>query len=120
VEDEESKAHIKAILGGLGIAIGCTFAGQAILRALIRFGNINTRQPASWVLHSYPRVKGVVSVLRAFARMLGGGSGGGWMGKMNRHIGVWGVLGVTGWVFVKWHGLFVDGWCSSHSLSLSF
>ena len=58
-EAEETEAQIKAILGGIGIAIGCTFTGRAILRALIKFDNTNTHQPASWVLHSYPRVKGV-------------------------------------------------------------
>jgi hypothetical protein len=48
-------------------------------------------------------------MVQAFSRMLGGGSGGGWMGEANRCIGIWGVLGVMGWGFVKWYGLFVDG-----------
>ena len=107
-EEEESKAQIKAILGGIGIGIGCTLTARAIIRTLIKFSNIDTNQPTSWV-RSYPRVGWVVSVLQAFGRMLGGEIGSGWMGKVNKCIGVLGVLSVTGWVFVKWYGLFVDG-----------
>jgi hypothetical protein len=92
--EEEGKAQIKAILGGLGIAIGCTFTGRAILRALIMFCNTNANRPR-WV-RSYPRVGWTVSVLQVFGRMLGGGSGDGWMGKVNRCVGLLELLGVTG------------------------
>jgi hypothetical protein len=86
--------HKRAILGGIGISIGCSFAGRAIIRALIKFGNTDTNinRPSStlnWVL----RVKGVVSVLQAFGRMLGGGSWGGWMRKVDRCMGCWGCWG---------------------------
>jgi len=58
---------------------------------------------------SHVRVTGGVGLVEAFGRILGGAGNSGRMWKLERFVSTLGVFYATGWVFVKWHGLFVDG-----------
>jgi hypothetical protein len=55
------------------------------------------------------RVAGDVGLVQASGRMLGRAGNSGRMGKLGRFVIMLGVSYATGWVFVKRHGLFLDG-----------
>jgi hypothetical protein len=47
-----------------------------------------------------------VKFVKAFGQILDGARNSGLMGKQGRFVS---MLYATEWVFVKWHGLFIDG-----------
>jgi hypothetical protein len=70
---KKTKPKIKAILGGIGIATGCTSAGWLVMRGPVKFSNAGSSSCSSRA-RSHPRVGGVVSDLQVFGRLFGGES----------------------------------------------
>ena len=111
-EEEEGKAQIKAILGGIGVGVGCTSAGRAILRALIKFGeggypSVHLRVGSGSGGCTFG-IRKVIRVLEVFGRMLGGKSGTGseWMGRVKGGVGsvLYDWMGVREmvWIVRRW------------------